>query len=107
MGERPKDLPPLTLERLGEIRALLYYESSIEFSSGRAHEAMWMLVEAAEELLMSRSVRSRQPPTPASDPMYFEDDAPGWWRHWMQRGRGRLHEDVLRGGEGQGGRLEE
>jgi len=60
MGERPKDLPPLTLERLGEIRALLYWESSISFSSGRAHEAMWMLVECAEEALMSPAVTSRR-----------------------------------------------
>lgn len=96
MGERPKDLPPLTLERLGEIRALLYYESSIEFSSYRAHEAMWMLVECAEEAFESHV--SRRPRVPTDDPMFFESYAgtprsgeqdvstPSWLRGWLRRG---------------------
>lgn len=51
MSERPKDLPPLDLERVNEIRDLLRYQSSVHFSSDRAHQSMWMLHAFAEAAL--------------------------------------------------------
>lgn len=51
VGKRPDELPELTAIRLREIKDLLTHESSISFTSARAHESMWLLVAEAEESL--------------------------------------------------------
>jgi len=51
MSERPENLPALDLGRVNEIEGLLRHQSSVHFSSARAHESMWMLHAFAETAL--------------------------------------------------------
>lgn len=52
MSARPADLNPadLNAERVEEIERLLTHESSVSFYSPRAHESMWLLVDAVKRL---------------------------------------------------------